>query len=93
MEEGKVVRNKVMEIFERLNHLYEVSSQNWNNSCEIRNILLGPPEEAKPEAEEDKAEAVGILDRIIDQIQVIHYRLLKTRDESLEAIRQIKVKT
>jgi len=90
MEEGKEVRNKVTEIFERLEHLNNIASEDMKSSIRIRDVLLGPPQEAMPEEKKDKPESVGILDRMIEKISTIHYKLLKMRDENLSVLGQIK---
>jgi len=90
MDEAKRVRNKVTEIFEKLDHLNAVASENLGASRRIRDVLLGPPEEQAPATAEDKPEPSGILDRMIEAIDYAHQKLLKTRDDNLVSFNEIK---
>jgi len=92
-EATKATRNKVMEIFERLDHLNALASDSVGSSRRIRDLLLGPPEEQAPQTAEDRPEPPGILDRMIDAIGCAHQKLLRTRDLNQETIQDIKPST
>lgn len=82
------VQSKVRIIFDKLDNLKEISSLTKEKSIETRNRLIG--DSGKCAEVTEKPEPVGILGRIIDDLDTIRERLIDARTEQDEVLKEIE---